>query len=142
MTVLAYALIIIPISTFVVTLGAGVGVLVFGLPLFWIPDRYGGWIRGFLAGLVAELAGFAYGYLIFRLLVGADSFTIVTACVAAIPLLFPPISDLQHARKVAGAGAGVSDFKGVGPMVGAKWGAAIGEAIGIPVGIVLFGVVL
>ena len=142
MTVLAYALVIIPISTLVVTLGVAVGVMAMALPLFWIPGKYGAWIRGFLCGLVGELAGFGYAYLIFRLLVGPDSFTIVPVCVAAIPLLVPPINDLRHAKKVTAAVARASDFKEVQIMVGSKWGAAVGEAIGIPIGIVLFGMLL
>jgi hypothetical protein len=142
MTILAYILIILPISPLVVTLGVGVGVFALALPLFWLPGKNGAWVRGFLAGLVGELAGFGYGYLIFRLLVGAGSFTIVPACVAAIMLLLPPINDLRHARKVdAGTGA-ISDYKEVQVTLGAKWGAGIGEAVGIPVGIVLFGMVL
>ena len=142
MTVLAYILIIIPISPLVVTLSIGVGVFALALPLFWLSGKNGAWVRGFLVGLVGELTGFGYGYLVFRLLVGAGSFTIVPACVAAIMLLLPPINDLRHARKVeAGTGA-VSDDKEVQVILGAKWGAAIGEAVGIPVGIVLFAVVL
>lgn len=144
MTILAYILIIIPISALVVTLAAAVGALVIGLPLFWIPDKCGGWIRGFLCGMVAEMAGFGYGYLIFRLLVGPDSFTIVPVCVAAIPLVLPPINDLQHAKKVATLGKEVeiSDLKGASAIVGAKRGAAIGEVVGWVGGIAFFGVVL
>lgn len=141
MTILAYVLIIIPISPLVVTLAAAIGAWVIGLPLFWIPAKYGGGIRGFLVGLVAMLAGFGYGYGIFYWLVGPDSFTIVPVCVAAIPLLLPPINDLRHARKASAAGW-MPDLKEVNAIIGTKWGAAIGEATGIPVGIVLFGVVV
>jgi hypothetical protein len=142
MTALAYALVIIPISTFVVTLCTAIAVPATGLPLFWIPNPQGSWIRGFLAGLAAEMGGFGYGYLIFHFLVGADSFTLLPACVAAIPLVFPPINDLRHAKKVAATGESIRDYKEVQNTVGVLWGSAIGEAIGIPVGIVVFGVVL
>ncbi len=139
---LAYALITVPISTLVVRRGVPLGMAIIAIYLFWIPDPQGSWIRGFLVGLAGELVGFGYGYLMFLALVGPDSFTIVPVCVAAIPLLFPPINDLRHARKVAAAGAGTSDFKETKATVWAKWGVAVGEAVGIPVGIVVFGVPL
>jgi len=142
MTVLAYALVIIPISTLVVTLGVFVGMFVFGLPLFFIPEKQRGAVVGFLCGVLGEAAGFGYGYLIFRWLVGPDSFTVVPICVAAIPLLLPPINDLRKARQVAAAATGFSDYSTVTSQVASFWGAGIGEGVGFFVGIVVFGVVL
>ena len=142
MSALPYALVIIPFSTFVVTFCVGVGMFVVLPPLFWIPEKQRGITVGYLCGLLGEVAGWAYGYLIFYWLVGPDSFTIVPMCCAAIPLLFPPFNDWQHARKAASGEATLSDYKGVRDTMGTALGAAIGEVIGFLLGIYIFGVAL
>ena len=138
MTILAYVLIIVPISPFLGLLA----VVPISLLLSWIPNPHGSRIRGFVGGLGAALVGFGFGYLIFHFLVGSDSFTLVPACVAAIPLLYLPIYGLQDARKVSAAAKPISDYREVKNTRGSYWGAVVGEVVGIPVGIVLFGVVL
>lgn len=150
MTVLAYALVLLPISTLVVTflvvtLGVALGIFVFRLPLFWIADKHRGMaigfrglVTGFLCGVLAEAAGFAYGYLVFHWLVGPDSFTVLPICVAAIPLLLAPIHNLRKARRVEAAFTGVSEHAVAIILVESTWGAAIGEAVGFVGGIATF----
>lgn len=149
MTVLAYALIFLPISTLVltfvvVTLGVALGISVFRLPLFWITEKqrgmvigFRGMVVGFLCGVLGEATGFGYGYLIFRWLVGPDSFTVLPICVAAIPLLLPPIHNLRKARRVEAAFAGLPEYTPATVLVESTWGAAIGEAVGFVGGIVI-----
>ena len=150
MTILAYALVFLPISTLVVmflvvTLGVALGLLIFPLPLFWVPDKqrvmvtgFRGIVVGFLCGVLGEGAGFGFGYLIFHWLVGPDSFTVLPICVAAIPLLIPPILNLLKARRVEAAFAGVSEHAIPTVLVESTWGAAIGEVVGLIGGIVIF----
>ena len=149
MTILAYALVFLPISTLVVmflvvTLGVALGLLIFPLPLFWVPEKqrvtvtgFRGIVVGFLCGVLGEGAGFGCGYLIFRWLVGPDSFTVLPICVAAIPLLLPPILNLAKARRVEAAFTGVSEHTIPTVLVESTWGAAIGEAVGLVGGLVI-----
>ena len=148
MTVLAYALIFLPISTvvvmfLVVTLGVALGLLIFPLPLFWVPEKqrvmvtgFRGMVVGFLCGVLGEWAGFGFGYIVFRWLVGPDSFTALPICIAAIPLLLPPILNLAKARRVEAAFAGVSEHAIPTVLVESTWGAAVGEAVGLVGGLV------
>jgi hypothetical protein len=96
-----------------------------------------GMVIGFLCGVLGEAAGFGYGYLIFRWLVGPDSFTVLPICVAAIPLLLPPILNLVKARRVEAAFTGVSEHAIPTVLVESTWGAAIGEAVGLAGGLVI-----
>jgi len=148
MTALAYVLTFSPISTLVVmflvvTLGVALGLLIFPLPMFWVPEKQRvmvtgvrGSVVGFLCGLLGEGAGFGCGYLIFRCLVGPDSFTVLPICVAAIPLLIPPMLNLAKARRVEAAFTGVSEHAIPTLLVESTWGAAIGEAVGLVGGLV------
>jgi hypothetical protein len=149
MTVLAYILTILPISTvvvmfLVVTVGVALGLLIFPLPMFWVPEKQRvmvaglrGIVVGFLCGVLGEGAGFGCGYLIFRLLVGPDSFTLAPICVAAVPLLIPPILTLAKARRVEAALTGVSEHSIPTVLVESTWGAAIGQAVGFVGGVVV-----
>ena len=149
MTALAYVLTILPISTLVVmflvvTLGVALGLLIFPLPMFWVPEEqrvtvtgFRGIVVGFLRGVLGEGAGFGCGYLIFRWLVGPDSFTVLPICVAAIPLLLPPILDLAKARRVEAAFKGVSEHTIPTILVESTWGAAIGEVVGLVGGLAI-----
>jgi len=148
MTVLAYALVFLPISTLVVTFlvvtfGVALGLLIFPLPLYWVPEKqrvmvtgFRGIVVGFLCGVLGEGAGFGFGYLIFHWLVGPGSFTVLPICVAAIPLLIPPMLNLAKARRVEAAFTGVSEHAIPTLLVGSTWGAAIGEAVGLVGGLV------
>jgi hypothetical protein len=147
MTVLAYILTILPISTIVVmflvvTVGVALGLLIFPLPMFWVPEKQRvmvaglrGIVVGFLCGVLDEGAGFGCGYLIFRWLVGPDSFTVLPICVAAIPLLIPPILNLLKARRVQAALTGVSEHTIPTVLVESTWGAAFGQAVGLVGGV-------
>lgn len=149
MTVLAYVLVFSPISTLVVmflvvTLGVALGLLIFPLPMYWIQEKqrvmvtgFRGIIVGFLCGALGEGAGFGVGYLIFHWLVGPDSFTVLPICVAAIPLLLPPILTLAKARRVEALLAGVSEHAIPTVLVESTWGAAIGETFGLVGGLVI-----
>src|SRR5512136_100523 len=149
MTILAYTLVLLPISTLVVmflvvTLGVALGLIIFPLPLFWVPEKqrglvtgFRGVVVGFVCGVLGEGAGFGCGYLIFRWLVGPDSFTVLPICVAAVPLLLPPILNLAKARRVEAAFTGVSEHAIPTVLVESTWGAAIGEAVGLVGGLVI-----
>lgn len=143
MTALAYVLTILPISTIVVmflvvTLGVALGLLVFPLPMFWVPEKQRvmvagvrGSVVGFLCGVLGEGAGFGCGYLFFRWLVGPDSFTLFPICIAAIPLMIPPILGLLKARRVEATLRGVSEHTIPTVLAESTWGAAIGQTVGL-----------
>ena len=147
MTALAYVLTILPISTMVVmflvvTLGVALGLLIFPLPMLWIPEKQRvlvagvrGTTVGFLCGMLGEGAGFGCGYLFFYWLVGPDSFTLLPICVAAVPLLIPPILTLLKARRVEAALTGVSEHAIPTVLVESTWGAAIGQTVGLVGGV-------
>jgi hypothetical protein len=149
MTVLAYVLTFSPISTLVVmflvvTFGVALGSLIFPLPMLWVPENqrvtvagFRGIVVGFLCGVLGEGAGFACGYLIFRWLVGPDSFTVLPICIAAIPLLLPPILTMAKARRVEAALIGVSEHTIPTVLVESTWGAAIGQVVGLVGGVVV-----
>jgi hypothetical protein len=149
MTVLAYALTFLPISTLVVvflvaTLGVVLGLLIFPLPLFWVPEKQRVMVTGFrvilvgfLCDVLGEGAGFGCGYPIFHWLVDPDSSTVLPICVAAIPLLPPPILNLGKARRVEAAFTGVSEHVIPTILAESTWGAAIGEAVGLVGGLVI-----
>ncbi len=148
-TAIAYALVIIPISTFVVTLSVLLGILLFGRLLAFIPDNKRGIPVAFLCGILGELAGFGYAFLVFRLLVGPDSFSLLPVCLAAIPLVVPPINDLGKARKVARKLASESvdtdsDIvsQEIAPMIASLKAGGIGEICGFIAGVVVFGIIL
>ena len=142
MTALAYVLIVLPISTLVVmflvvTLGVALGLLIFPLPMYWVPEKQRlmvsgirGTVVGFLCGVLGEGAGFGVGYLVFHCLVGPDSFTLIPICVAAIPLLVPPVLGLAKARRVEAVLIGVSGHTIPTVLVESTWGAAIGQTVG------------
>lgn len=149
MTVLAYVLTFSPISILVVmclvvTLGVALGLFVFPLPMYWVPEKqrvmaagFRGSVVGFVCGVLGEGAGFGCGYLFFRLLVGPDSFTLLPICIAAIPLLIPPILSLAKARRVEAALAGVSEHAIPAVLVESTRGAAIGQTVGLVGGLVV-----
>ena len=147
MTVLAYILSALPISTLVVmflvvTLGVALGLLIFPLPMYWVPEKQRvmvagvrGSVVGFLCGVLGEGAGFGCGYLFFHLLVGPDSYTVLPICIAAIPLLIPPVLGLLKARRVEATLRGVSEHTIPTILAESTWGAAIGQGVGFAGGL-------
>ncbi len=147
-TVIAYVLIIIPISLFVVTAivlltSLVLGICWSGLSYFVPDDKKGGLTPfiGLVTGFLGECAGFGYAFLVFRLLEGPNSFTVLPLCIAAVQLLRPPIQDLNKARKMAGKHAdSESDF--AKEMILSLKTLGIGEVFGFVAGILIFGLLL
>ncbi|MBN2098299.1 MAG: hypothetical protein JW753_01740 [Dehalococcoidia bacterium] len=149
MTALAYVLTFSPISALVVmclvvTLGVALGLLIFPLPMLWVPEKQRimvtgvrGIVVGFLCGVLGEGAGFGVGYLIFHWLVGPGSFTLLPICIAAIPLLLPPILTLAKARRVEAVLAGVSEHTIPTVLLESTWGAAVGQVVGLVGGLLV-----
>jgi hypothetical protein len=106
-TVLAYVL-VIPLVPFALTFGEMLGGAV-GILSSWMPDKSGAQVRGFIAGCFGSIIGVSYGFVVFRLLVGADSFSIFPFLTAVLPLSIPISNDYGLYRKFKEKAANETD---------------------------------
>ena len=84
-TFLAYAL-VIPFVQFALIFGTMLGGVIVAILSSWMPGKSGAQLRGFIPGCVGTTIGISYGFVIFRLLVGADSFGIFPFLATILPL--------------------------------------------------------
>ncbi len=96
-TILAYVL-VIPLVQFALTLGELFGGAI-GVLSSWMPDKSGTQVRGFIAGCVGAIASISYGFVVFRLLVGAGSFGIFPFLATVLPLSIPILNDFGIYRR-------------------------------------------
>ena len=97
-TVFAYA-IVIAISQFCLTAGALAGPFS-SILLFWLPDKVRAPLCAFFGGIAGSVLAVGLAFLIFRWLVGHDSFGIVPFLAATIPLSIPMYNDYKKARSL------------------------------------------
>jgi hypothetical protein len=101
-TILAYAL-VIPLLQFCLTIGVGIVGLTMAFLLAWVPTSLRTKIAGLLGGAAGIVVAVAYGYAIFRFLLGPGSFTLGPFLASTVPLFLPIRNDYLRARQVAAA---------------------------------------
>lgn len=98
-TVIAYVLVI-----FLVQFCLTSGLLLVGSPtallLLWTSVSLRTTIAGFIGGVAGVALAVAFGYGVFRILVGPDSFTIGAFLASTVPLLIPIWNDSLQAMRV------------------------------------------
>lgn len=102
MTIVAYIVVIV-----LVQLCLTIGVLVVGyataLPLAWTPTSIRTAVAGFVGGAAGVALAVAFGYWVFRLLVGEGWYGAGVFAASTVPLLIPMWNDFDHARQVGQA---------------------------------------
>jgi hypothetical protein len=66
-------------------------------------------VSGFIGGVVGVALAVAFGYGVFRLLVGPDSYTVGAFIASTVPLLLPIRSDFVQSQRVKAARQQVLD---------------------------------
>lgn len=143
LTVLAYIIVLLPISTIIVTIGMlGLG-FPLALLLAWAPARARTITCEFCGGIAGEVLGVGFAWLVFRWLVGPGSFGLIQFFVSAIVLLLPILNDSKKARQLTGIWVEMDqDTRNILPRLGVSMASPIGETIGLIAGGVLFVYVL
>lgn len=135
--IIAY-LLVISLVQFCLTVGSLVGGFFVALLLPWTSAS----LRTIIANVCGSIAGVvcavAFGYGIFRFVVGPDSFTLGVFLASILPLFIPIRNDFLHAKRSQTA----FDQIVLPPMTelgndmargmrGGPWSAAIGEVVGL-----------
>lgn len=135
MTALIIAYIfVVPLVSFCLTAGSLLGGILSSFLFIWLPAPLRTRISSIIGGITGVACAIAYGYGIFRLLVGPDSFTTGPFMATTIPLIIPISNDINHARRCSAALPGSrhvlskSDIESIAP---APWGMVTGEIIGV-----------
>ena len=101
-TLIAYIL-VVPLVQFCLT----VGVFLVGFPvallLAWSPISLRTKVSGFIGGVAGVALAVAFGYGVFRLLIGPDSYTVGAFIASTVPLLLPIRSDFLQSQRVNAA---------------------------------------
>ncbi len=143
LTVLAYIIVLLPISPIIVTIGMLVLQFPLALLLAWAPVRARTLICELCGGVAGEVLGVGFAWLVFRWLVGPGSFGLIQFFVSAIMLLLPILNDSKKARQVTVTMADMgSDMTKILPRLGMSMASPIGETIGLIAGGILFVYVL
>ena len=99
-TAIAYVLVVL-LGHWCLTVGVHLAGFPVALLLVWAPM----WLRTTVAGFVGGFAGVAlavaFGYGVFRLLVGPDSFTVGAFLASTVPLLIPIRNDFLQWQRVS-----------------------------------------
>ena len=95
--ILAYGLVIV-LAPFCLTLGKLLVTFVVAGCLAWTPERLRGVVAGTIAGLGGVAAAVAFGYFMFRLILGSGAFELIPLLASTIPLIIPILKDLTKAR--------------------------------------------
>lgn len=98
-TVIAYVL-VVPLVQFCLTVGVLLGGFPVALLLAWSPISLRTKVAGVVGGAAGVALAVAFGYGVFRLLVGPDSFTVGAFLASTVPLLVPIRRDFLQARRV------------------------------------------
>ena len=98
--VLAYGLVIVLVN-FCFALGAVLTTIVFTAILSRAPERLRGFVAGILSGLGGVAAAVAFGYYLFRLILGPDAFDLLPLLAASLPLVITIRNDLVLARQLS-----------------------------------------
>lgn len=137
-TIIAYILVII-LSQFCITAGALVSFLL-SLLFFWVHDKIRVPICTIIGGISGPLLAVGLAYLIFKWLVGSNSFSLAPFLAVTIPLIIPIYNDFKKARKMIAVHMAmperVANFALSG--VSAAKMSVLGEIIGTAIAVVLF----
>ena len=100
--ILAYV-IVIPLVQFCLTLGSVVAGFPIALCLAWAPMKLRVGIAGTLGGIAGVFAAVGFGYLVFFLLPGRESYGLGAFIASTLPLAIPIVNDKMKARQLASA---------------------------------------
>lgn len=95
--ILAYGLVIVLVR-FCFTLGTLLVAFPIAGCLAWAPERLRGVVAGILSGLGGVAAAVAFGYFMFRLILGSSAFGLLPLLAATVPLIIPIRKDLAQSR--------------------------------------------
>ena len=101
-TVIAYVL-VIPLVQFCLTAGVWLGGFPIALSLAWAPMSLRTKVAGVCGGIVGVALAVAFGYGVFRVMIGPGSFTIGPFIASTLPLLLPIRNDIAQSRRVKAA---------------------------------------
>ncbi|SRR6266508_973662 len=101
-TVIAYIL-VLPLVQLCLTGGVFLVGFPVALLLAWAPISLRTKVSGFIGGVAGVTLAVAFGYGVFRLLVGPDSFTAGAFLASTVPLLLPIRSDFLQSQRVKAA---------------------------------------
>ncbi len=97
-TLLAYV-VVIPLVQFAYTIGTYVGIPL-GLWTFVLPVKCGNQARSFVAGFSGIFLAVAYGFIVFRLFLGSQSYSTFPLLATVLPLLIPLQNDYRRYRQM------------------------------------------
>jgi hypothetical protein len=95
--VLAYGLVIVLVQ-FCSMLGTILVTMPVAGCLAWAPARLRGVVAGTCSGLGGVAAAVAFGYFVFRLILGPGAFTLLPLLASTVPLIIPILKDLAKSR--------------------------------------------
>jgi hypothetical protein len=98
--VLAYGL-VVALVQFCLTLGTLLVAFLASGCLAWSPERLRGVIAGTLSGIGGIAAAVAFGYFVFRLILGSSEFNLISLLASTIPLLIPIYKDFNKSRELS-----------------------------------------
>ena len=101
-TVIAYVL-VVPLVQFCLTGGVFLVGFPVSLLLAWAPISLRTKVAGVIGGIAGVAFAVAFGYGIFRFVVGPDSFTVGAFLASTVPLLLPIRNDFLQSRRVKAA---------------------------------------
>ena len=137
MTAIIAYLLVLPLVQFAMTVGLFLGGVPLALLLAKAPILFRVRIAGVFGGIAGALCAVAFGYGVFRWLVGPDSFTIGPFLASTLPLTIPIANDIRQAKRSRQASlnmlphmneAGAADVKG---MATAPWAGVVGQGVGL-----------
>lgn len=98
-TVIAYVL-VVPLVQFFLTAGMWLGGFPIALCLAWAPISLRTKVAGVCGGVLGVAMAVAFGYGVFRLMAGPDSFSLGPFLASTLPLLLPIWNDIVKSRQV------------------------------------------
>lgn len=101
-TVIAY-IVVVPLVQFCLTCGVLLAGFPVALLLAWTSVALRTKIAGFVGGVAGVALAVAFGFGVFRLLVGPGSFTVGPFLASTVPLFLPIRNDIRQAKRVKAA---------------------------------------
>jgi hypothetical protein len=111
MTIVAY-IAVISLVQFCLTLGVLVAGFAVALLLAWASTSFRTTVAGFLGGAAGVAVAVAFGYWVFQLLVGEDSYGAGVLAASTVPLVVPISNDVRRFLLVRDARAQMLDQLG------------------------------
>lgn len=141
--VVAYVVVVVLVS-FALTVGALVGGFLASALLFWVGRKARPFVTGVVGGAAGVACAVAFGWGVFRVVVGPDSFSSGPFLASTVPLLIPLWNDLGRAHQVRAAAEPVVDVVGGAVADEVLAGAArlrfavLGYVVGLALAVVWF----